>query len=72
MLNLIINHLRALLRPKHDLLLENLALRQQTLVLEQQVKRPRFRIRERAFWVVLSRYWSSWKSPLHQNWKSFL
>jgi putative transposase len=64
MLNLIINYLRDLLRPKHDLLLENLALRQQILVLERQVKRPRFRVRERAFWVVLSRYWSGWKSPL--------
>ncbi len=64
MLNLIINYLRDLLRPKHDLLLENIALRQQILVLQRQVKRPRFRDRERAFWVVLSRYWSGWKSPL--------
>ena len=64
MLNLIINYLRDLLRPKHDLLLENLALRQQILVLQRQVKRPRFRVHERAFWVVLSRYWSGWKSPL--------
>ena len=41
MLNLIINYLRDLLRPKHDLLLENLALRQQILVLERQVKSKR-------------------------------
>ena len=39
MLNLIINYLRDLLRPKHDLLLENLALRQQILVLERQPKK---------------------------------
>ena len=64
MLNLIINYLRDLLRPKHDLLLENIALRQQILVLERQIKRPRFRDRERAFWVVLSRYWPGWKNPL--------
>ena len=64
MLNLNINYLRDLLRPKHDLLLENLALRQQILVLQRQVKRPRFRVRERASWVVLSRYWAGWKSPL--------
>lgn len=64
MLNLIINYLWDLFRPKHDLLLENIALRQQILVLERQVKRPKFRDRERAFWVVLSRHWSGWKSPL--------
>ncbi len=64
MLNLIINFLWDFLRPKHDLLLENIALRQQILVLQRQVKRPKFRDRERAFWVVLSRYWSGWKSPL--------
>ena len=64
MLNLIANYLRDLLRPKHDLLLENIALRQQILVLERHVKRPKFRNSERAFWVVLSRYWPGWKSPL--------
>jgi len=64
MLNLIINFLWDLLRPKHDLLLENIALRQQILVLERHVKRPKFRNSERAFWVVLSRYWAGWKSPL--------
>ncbi|MCP4292731.1 MAG: integrase, partial [bacterium] len=64
MLYLIFNYFRDLLRPQRNLLLENLALRQQILVLERQVKRPKFRDRERAFWVVFSRYWSGWKSPL--------
>ena len=36
MLYLILNYLKDLLRPQHDLLLENLALRQQILVLERQ------------------------------------
>ena len=64
MLNLIINYLRDLLRPQRDLLLENLALRQQILILERQVKRPRFKDHERVFWVLLSRFWSGWKNPL--------
>lgn len=64
MLYLILNYVRDLLRPQHNLLLENLALRQQILVLERQVKRPRLKDRERAFWVLLSRYWPNWKNPL--------
>jgi transposase InsO family protein len=64
MLYLIFNYLRDLLRPQRDLLLENLALRQQILVLERQVKRPRFKDRERAFWVLMSRFWPGWKNPL--------
>lgn len=65
MLYLILNYLRDLLRPQHDLLLENLSLRQQILVLERQVKKPRFRDGDRAFWVILSQFWASWKIPLH-------
>ncbi len=64
MLYLILTYLRDLLRPQRDLLLENLALRQQLLVLERQVKRLLFKDRERAFWVILSRYWPGWKSSL--------
>jgi hypothetical protein len=64
MLYLILNYLRELLRPQHALLLENLALRQQILVLERQVKKPRFRDRHRALWVFLSQFWTNWKIPL--------
>jgi hypothetical protein len=41
MLYIITSCLRDLLRPQRDLLLENLALRQQILVLERQVKKPK-------------------------------
>ena len=47
-----------------DLVLENLALRQQLAVLQRSVKRPRLRRRDRAFWVLLSRIWSNWRSAL--------
>ncbi len=63
MLYLVFNFFRGLLRPQRSLRLENLALRQQILVLERQVKRPKFRDRERVFWVLLSRFWSGWKNP---------
>ena len=43
---------------------ENLALRQQLSVLEQSVKRPKIRPRDRRFWVWLSRRWSDWRSVL--------
>lgn len=46
------------------LVLENLALRQQLAVLQRSVKRPRLRRRDRAFWVLLSRVWTNWRSAL--------
>lgn len=64
MLYLILNTLRDLFRPRPDLLLENLALRQQLLVLERQVEKPRFRDRDRLFWVALSKIWACWRNPL--------
>ncbi len=64
MLYLTLNYLRDLFRPQRDLLLENLALRQQILVLERQVKKPKFRDHDRAFWVILCRFWQGWRSPL--------
>jgi hypothetical protein len=49
---------------RQDLILENLALRQQLLALH--VKRPRRRLSamHKLFWVVLRRLWSGWKTPL--------
>ena len=51
-------------RDMTDLVLENLALRQQLEVLQRSVKRPRLRRRDRFFWVLLSRIWSNWRSAL--------
>ena len=55
MLYLVLNTLRDLFRPRPDLLLKNLALRQQLLVLERQVKKPRLLDRDRIFWVAISK-----------------
>jgi len=43
---------------------ENLALREQLAILQRSVKRPRFRKRDRIFWVWLCRLWPEWRSAL--------
>jgi hypothetical protein len=53
MLALLLHTLRDLLRPRRDLLLENLALRQQINVLRRGNPKPAFRLRDRLFWIVL-------------------
>jgi hypothetical protein len=47
-----------------NLALENLALRQQLAIMKRSNKRPRLHIRDRLFWVVLSRFWSGWQEAL--------
>ena len=51
-------------RSRRDLILENLALRQQLLALN--AKRPRRRLStvQRLFWIALRRVWSGWKQSL--------
>ena len=66
MLNILLAFLRDLLRPRHDLLLENLALRQQILVLQRTNPKPPFRDRDRALWVVLCQWWDGWRLPGHR------
>src|SRR5215472_3414841 len=52
------------LGSRKDLILENLALRQQLLTLHAQRRRPRLSVRHKLFWVFLRRLWSGWKTPL--------
>ena len=49
-------------RSRADLILENLALRQQLLALHAQRPRPRLGSLDRLFWVTLRRLW--WRKPL--------
>jgi hypothetical protein len=56
--------LRAMFGGRVRLGVENLALRQQLLVLQRSVKRPQLRKPEQIFWVWLSRLWSGWRCVL--------
>ena len=56
--------IRAFFRSRSDLLMENLALRQQLGVLTQRHPQPRLAAPDRLFWVVLRRFWSGWKRSL--------
>jgi putative transposase len=49
---------------RRDLLLENLALRQQLAVLKVRHPQPRFAAFDKLFWVMLCRLWPGWKQAL--------
>ena len=51
-------------RSREDLLLENLALRQQLLALHNKRPRRRLATAHKLFWTTLRRVWSGWKQPL--------
>src|SRR5260370_22890103 len=57
--------LRAALRSRTDLTLENLALRQQLALLRRQSKRPQFGRLDRLLWIWLSPRWAGWREALH-------
>jgi hypothetical protein len=47
-----------------QLAIENLALRQQLSVYKRTTTRPKFRTRDRLFWVGLARIWGGWRQSL--------
>src|SRR5208283_4782729 len=49
---------------REDLVLENLALRQQLLALHAQRPRRRLTALHKLFWVALKTFWSGWRKPL--------
>jgi len=51
-------------RSYREIALENLALRQQLVVMKRQCPRPRVRTADRIFWVWLSTVWSHWRQAL--------
>jgi putative transposase len=64
LLLLMVAALRSSCRSRADLVLENLALRQQLAVLLRAGRRPRVSTLDRRFWVVLRRFWSRWMEVL--------
>jgi transposase InsO family protein len=55
---------RAIFTTKADLMVENLALRQQLNVLRRKAGRPRLRKQDRIFWLWLARSWGTWRDSL--------
>ncbi len=64
LLRLIWAVVRALFTKRADLVAENLALRQQLIVLHRRNKRPRLKTKDRMFWLWLARSWSGWQESL--------
>ena len=55
---------RVLFRSRLELMVENLALRQQLAVFKQKRSRPRLRPVDRMFWVFLRQVWRHWANAL--------
>jgi putative transposase len=51
-------------RGHHELVLENLALRQQLNAFRRSGARPQIRRRDRLFWIALTRMWRHWRTAL--------
>ena len=56
--------LRAAFRSRADLVIENVALRQQVATLIKQRRRPTLDNADRAFWVALRAAWPRWTNAL--------
>ena len=52
------------LRAQSDVVLENVALKQQVEALKQKRPRPQLDDADRAFWVAMRRAWSGWAERL--------
>ncbi len=59
-----LSFLNTFFRSRYSLGLEILALRQQLSVLKRKHPRPRLRIQDRIFWILLRRYWPAWSNAL--------
>src|SRR5210317_1548627 len=57
--------LRSVFKSRRQLLLENLALRQQVTMLRKSVKRPRATVADKLFWILFPRYVDGWRTVLH-------
>jgi hypothetical protein len=60
----LLDAVRALVRQRSDLVLENLALRQQVAALAAKGGRPRITTFDRWLWITLRRCWSRWVEVL--------
>ena len=63
-LHLLITFVLCLLKSQRQLVVENIALRQQVAMLRQSVKRPRPSVADRLYWIIYSRYVNGWRNLL--------
>jgi putative transposase len=63
LLKLVVWTCRAIIRSRHTLVLENLALRQQLATLAHR-RRPRLDRADRLFWIALRAVWTEWAATL--------
>ena len=64
LVTLSVRALRAIFRTREELLIENLALRQQVAALKKERPRPVLDDLDRAFWVALRAAWPGWATRL--------
>ncbi len=64
LMSLGVRAIKAMLRSRADLIIENLALRQQVASLMKERPRPMLDDAERAFWVAPRASWPGWASRL--------
>jgi hypothetical protein len=62
---LIAKFIHSLFWSQRQLVLENLALRQQVVMLRKSVKKPRPSVADKMFWIIFSRYVDGWRKLLH-------
>jgi len=61
---LIFEFLRLIFRSKRNIVLENIALRQQLAIQQRSIKQPKISNTDRLFWIWLLRIWKNWRSAL--------
>jgi len=64
MLRCLLWALAAAVQPKALLIADNLCLRQQLVVLQRRIPRPRLEDADRRFWILACRWFSGWRTSL--------
>lgn len=62
---IVLTFVTSVFKSRRQLVLENMALRQQVVMLRQSVKRPRTSMADKLFWILMSRYVDDWRKILH-------
>ena len=61
---LLFEFIRLLFKNRHNLILENLLLRQQIIILKRKTKKPKLKNIDRIILIWISKLWNDWKSAL--------